>query len=135
MEFSCWSSTKPKCFWEEQVKRYLLNVTKSELTLLAFFEKYTFYTCLLGYGLSRIFHWEAQLFIACKSLFSSLCDVYLSERCGKRDIPSAKILQVDWMLSGKSLMHIIREPRTGHCGTSYFINSQEEVCSLRMTFW
>ena len=57
--------------------------------------------------------------------------------CEKRDVLSAKILQVDWMLSGKLLMYIRnkRGPRTEPCGTPDFINSQEEIWPLRTTLW
>ena len=71
----------------------------------------------------------AQLLITCKSLFISLCDLYLSETCEKRDVSSAKFLQVDRMLCGKSLMYMSnkRGPRTEPCGTPDFINSQKEI--------
>ena len=57
--------------------------------------------------------WKALLII-CKSLFNSLCDLHLPKTCEKRDVSSAKILQVDWMLSGKSLIYIRNKwaPRT-----------------------
>ena len=108
-------SNSPKCFWVEQITTFaLLNVKGREFWLFDFFEKYTSCACFLGSGLNCIFHWKPQLLITCKSLFYSLCDLYLSKTCEKRDVPSAKILQVDWMLSGKSLMYIRnkRGPRT-----------------------
>ena len=40
LKFSCWSSTNRKFFWKEQATTFvLLNVTESQLTLLAFLEK------------------------------------------------------------------------------------------------
>ena len=67
------------------------------------------------------------------SLFNSLCDLYLSKICGKRDVSLAQILQVDWMLSDKSLVYIRnkRGPRTKPCGPPDLINSQEEIWLLR----
>ena len=85
-----------------------------------FFEKYTFFACLFGSGLNCIFHWKAQLLIICRSLLNSLCDLYLSKAYEKRDVSSAKNLQVDWMLSGKSLIYRNRNkrgPSTEACGT------------------
>ena len=110
LKFSCWSSTNRKFFWKEQATTFvLLNVTESQLTLLAFLEKYTSCACLLGSGLNYIFHWETQLLIDCKFLFGSLCYLYLSETCENRDVLLAKVLQIDYMLSGKSLMCIKNE--------------------------
>ena len=102
-----------------------------------FFEKYTSCACLLGPGLNCILHWKVQFLRAYKSLFGSLCDMDLSETFQNRDVSSTKILQVDWMLSGKSLMYIknIRGPRTDPCGTPDFINSLEEVCPWRTALW
>ena len=68
-----------------------------------------------------------------KSLFNTPCDLYLSKTCEKKDVSSAKILQVDRIFSGKSLMYIRNKlgPRTEPCGTPDFINSQEEIRPLR----
>ena len=131
-------SNSPKCLWVEQVTTFaLLNVTEREFSLFDFFEKYTSWACLLGSGLKWIFHWMAQLLITCKSLFVSLCDLYLSETCVKRDMSPAKILQVYRMFCGKSLMYMSnkRGPRTEPCGTSDLINYQEEIWPLRTTPW
>ena len=80
--------------WEEQVTTLaLLNVTGRELSLFDFFffEKYTSCACLLGSGLNCIFPWKVQLLITCKSLFNTICDLYLSQTCEKRDVLSTKI--------------------------------------------
>ena len=59
---------------------------ENQLTLLTFFKKYNSCNCLLGSGLNYIFHWETQLLIACKSLLSLLCDVYLLKTCENKDV-------------------------------------------------
>ena len=103
------SSNSPKCLRVEQVTTFaLLNVTEREFTSCA---------CLLGSRLNCIFHGKAQLLRTCKSLFNTLCDLYLLKTCGKRDVSLAKILQVHRMLSGKSLMYILnkRGPRSEPC--------------------
>ena len=115
----------------------IIKCYRKRVFIALFFEKYTSCACLLGSGLNSIFHWKAWLLITCKSIFNTLCDLYLSKTCEKRDASSAKVLQVDWMLSGKSLTHI-RNKRgrwIEPCGTPDFINSQEEIWPLRTTFW
>ena len=54
---------------------------------------------------------------------NTLCDLHLSKTCEKRDVSSAKILQVHRMLSVKSLIYIRnkRGPRAEPCGTPDFI--------------
>ena len=80
---------------------------------------------------------KAQLLITCKSLFNTLCDLYLSKTFLKRDVLSAKTLLVYWMLSSKWWMYIRNERgrRTEPCGTQDFIKSQEEISPLRATLW
>ena len=132
------SSNSPKCLWVELVTTFaLLNVTGREFLLFDFFKKFISCACLLGSGINYNFNWKAQLLITCNSLFNSLSDLYLSKTCEKRNVSSAKTLQVDWMLSGKSLLYIRnkRGPRTKPCGTPDFINFQEEIWPLRTTLW
>ena len=74
----------------------------------------TYLLCLfLAIWINCIFHWKAQFLLSHYS-----CDLYLSKICEKRDMSSAKMLQVDWMVSGKSLMYIEnkRGPRTKEQG-------------------
>ena len=75
------------------------------------------------------------MLIVRKSLFISLCDVYLSEAMENRNMSSANILQADCMLLGKSLikLKIMKGPRTNPYGTPDFINFQEEVFPLKST--
>ena len=75
----------------------LLRVKGRELLLSAFLEKTASCACLFGSELNCIFHWKAQSLAFCKSLFSSSCEVSLLKTREKRDVSSAKILQVDWI--------------------------------------
>ena len=110
------SSNSPKCLWVDQfTTSALLNVTGREISLFDFFGKYTSCACLLGSKWNYIFHWKSQLLITCKSLCKTIFFYfYLSKTCEKRDVSSAKTLQVDWMLSSKLLMYIRKKrgPRT-----------------------
>ena len=101
------SNISHRCFWDWLVlTSVLLKVKGTELLLSAFLEKITSCGCLFGSGLSYISHWKSQSLTFCKSWFSSPCEVSLLRTCEKRDASSAKILQVDWMLSCKSFMYI-----------------------------
>ena len=101
------SNICPRCFWDWQaLTLVLVRVKGRELLLSAFLEKITYCACLFGSELNCIFHWKAQSLTFCRSLFSSSCEVSLLKKWEKRDVSSAKILQADWMLSGKSFMYI-----------------------------
>ena len=132
------SNISPWCFWDWQVvTSVLLKIKGRELLLSAFLEKITSCACLFGSGLNCIFHWKAQSLTFCKSLFSSSCEVSLLKTWEKRNMSSVKILQADWMLSGKSFMYIkkISGPRTDPWGTPDLTSSKVEIWPLRTTLW
>ena len=93
------------------------------------FRKYTSWACLLRSGLNCIFHRKPQLNITCRSLLNSLCDVYLSRTLKEKVVSSAKILQLDLILSVKPSMYSknMRSPRANPCRTPEFLYFQEEI--------
>ena len=138
VKLSCLSNISPGCFWDWQALTSVwLKVKGRELLLSAFLEKITSCSCFFGSELNCIFTWKVQSLTFCKSEFSSSCEVSLLRAWEKKDVPSAKILQVNRMLSGKSFMYIkdISGQSTDGWGTPDLTSSLAQVWQSGTTLW
>ena len=72
-----------------------LNERIGRSSCLVFLLNITSCTCLIKSGLKTIFHWKAQLLIAVKSSRKLAALDWISLTTEKRDVSSAKNLQVE----------------------------------------
>ena len=75
-----------------------------KLREIGFREKITSFGCLLGSGLIYIFHWQAHWLIFHQSEFNSITVLFTSKTFEKRKVSSAKILHVEVIPSGRSVI-------------------------------
>ena len=68
-----------------------------------FLEKITSFVCLLESGLICIFYWKAHFLIFSWPEFNSFADISISWTFEKREVSSAKILNIDVISSGTHL--------------------------------
>ena len=87
---------------------------------------------LLESMLKSIFHWKAHFLIIVRSLFNSRSYFLKSWYIENKDVSSVNILQINWIPSGKSWIHIKKRssPRTNPFGTPERTFSQEELWPL-----
>ena len=140
--YMCWlkssleSKMSPRCFWAEiDCILLLIKVKGSWGKLLCLWEKQTSVTCLVGSGLSSIFHWYPHCLISFKSLLGSIWDFSLLIAIKKSDVSSANVLQSEVNQSGKSLIYIRNNngPKTDPCGTPAKMLFHEDFCPFKRT--
>ena len=97
--------------------------------------KMTSCACFLGSGFELIFHWNVNLFIFAKSLFSSRAEVLLSWITENKDVLSAKSLVFEDNPSDKSLIYIKNNngPSMEPWGTPALTSDQSETCPFNKT--
>ena len=110
---------------------------RDEYQDLFFFEKITFFVCLVRPGLNDIFQLKSQSRIFTKSLFSLEEETLALFTTEKREVSSANSLTVVVRPRGRSLIQMRRNngPRTEPCGTPAVTDFQTEGWPLRTTRW
>ena len=102
-----WSRCKPKCFWETlRSTGTSLKKTWEWKDFSVFREKTTSWACLVRSGFNIIFYWYSHSDILFKSLLISSLETLMSFTIEKIDVSSAKSLNFDIKLLGRSFMYI-----------------------------
>ena len=92
------SNVKPRCFWNKLLLNgILLNKRVGWSNFFIFLQNITSCacSCLLKSGLKIIFHWKAQLVIACSSWLEVVALTWMLFTTEKRNFASAKNLQFE----------------------------------------
>ena len=96
VKFILTSHVNPWCFLDILfIKGMSLTKTQGYSSLLVFLLNMTFYDCLVKSGLKVIFHWKNKLLITVRSWCKVVAHDWMSFTPEKRDISSAKSVDVN----------------------------------------
>ena len=94
-KFNFTSNVKPRCFWNKLLLNGILLTKRVGWNIfLIFLLNITSCICLLKSGLKIIFHWKHQLVIGLRSWPKVVAFVRMLFTTEKRDVSSAKSLQL-----------------------------------------
>lgn len=117
--FSLVSKIIPECWWfVDRMTIVLLKFNDGGLSLFKSPRKITSWVCLLGSGLTHIFHRSTLLLIFFRTSFKFFADKVVSSTTQEREVSSAKSLEFETKLSERSLINF-KKKRTKHWSLSY----------------